>query len=140
IAVATGEETLKRLKEIALAGRDVFVPQYRHRPLEHGKSPASLEDRLGRALVGGFERVASFRVRAGQRNERLATAPALGVRPLAFVGEKVFQASEEEGTKLPCCRLHAPEGVAFEKMKKESLREVLGFVRTGALTTDEGIK
>src|SRR6266516_2851866 len=128
IAVATGEETLKRLKEVALAGIGVFVPQLRHRPLEHGQRPAPLEHRLGCALVGGFERVARFRVLAVQRKERLATAPALGVRPLALVGEKVFQASEEEGTKLPCCRLHAPEGVAFEETKKEFLREVLGFM------------
>jgi hypothetical protein len=58
----------------------------------------------------------------------LATAPPLGVRPFAFVGEKVFQASQEEGTKLPGGGLHVPEGVPFKEMIKESLGEVLGFV------------
>src|SRR5439155_18956666 len=101
IAVATGEETLKRLKERALAGRDVFVPQYRHRPLENGKSPAPLEDHLGCALVGRFERVACLGIGAVQGKRRSTAATALGVRPLTFVGEKVFQASQEEGTKLP---------------------------------------
>src|SRR5437667_7593341 len=98
IAVAAGEETPKRLEEFALAGGDVFVPLFRHRPLEHGKRPAPIVHRLGCALVGGFERVARFRAGAVQPNERLVPAPALGVRPLAFVGEKVFQARQEEGT------------------------------------------
>ena len=57
------------------------------------------------------------------------SAPPLGVRPFPFVGEKVFQASKEEGTKLPGRRLHASEGVPFEETKKEFLREVLGFMR-----------
>jgi hypothetical protein len=101
-----------------------------HKPynLKHGKGPAPIEHRLGRALLGRFERVARFRVRAGQRLKRLAAAPPLGVRPLAFVGEKVFQAGEKEGTKLPSYRLHASEGVSFKETKKEFLREVLGFM------------
>src|SRR5213592_4527703 len=57
IAVATREEALKRLEELALAGGDVFMAQYRHRPLDHGKRPAPLEDRLRCPLVGRFERV-----------------------------------------------------------------------------------
>src|SRR5438552_5219651 len=140
IAAATGEETLKRLKELALAGCGVFVPQFRHRPLEHGKRPAPIKHRLGCPLVGRFKRVTSFRVRTGQRHERLAAAPALGACPLAFVGEKVFQAREKEGTKLPSVGLHAPEGVSFEETKEELLREVLGLMRAGALSPDEGIE
>ena len=128
VAVATGEETLKRLEELAFAGCGVFVPQFRHRPFQNGKGPTAFKDRLGCALVGRFERVARFRVRAGHRNERLATAPPLGVRPLAFVGEKVFQASQEEGTKLPGGGLHVPDGVAFEETEKEFLRGVFGFM------------
>src|SRR6266568_9417936 len=62
------------------------------------------------------------------------------MRPLAFVGEKVFQASEQEGTKLPGGRLHVPEGVSFKETKKEFLREILGFMRTRALSPDKGIE
>src|SRR6266536_44775 len=52
IAVATREETLKHFEELALAGGDVFMAQYRHCPLDHGKRPAPLEDRLRCPLVG----------------------------------------------------------------------------------------
>ena len=83
---------------------------------------ALLEDRLGRPVVGQFQLVARLGVPAVQSNKRLTTTPALGLRPLAFVGQKVFQAGEQKRTELAGGGLHASEGLPFQKAEKEFLR------------------
>src|SRR5438309_6676067 len=107
----------------------MLTPQGLYGLLQDGNGPAPLEHGIGCPLVGGFERVARFCIDAVQRNQRLTPTAALGMRPFAFVGEKVLQAHEKKRTELPGRGLHASEGVSFQESKEEFLREVLSFRR-----------
>jgi hypothetical protein len=60
-----------------------------------------------------------------QRHRHYARAALPGLAPVEFIREKMHQRAQEKGTKTTALAVSPLQGVVFEQMQQEFLREVL---------------
>ena len=105
----------------------------------HQLRPAPFVNLIGSEAVHGCQRVTLFCFAGVQTDEHFAAATFLRTLPAAFVGNKMFQKGEQEGTELAALILQMIQPVAVDKPAEKFLREILRVLHTVSRAAQVGI-
>src|SRR5262245_4867903 len=75
-----------------------------------------------------------------ERNDLSAAAATLSALAVPFVGEKMFERSEQEGAEPSAIAVYIFEIILFQKALKKTLSQILGRFFVVARATNEGVK
>src|SRR5437879_6462401 len=87
-----------------------------------------------------LQMVGIFRCFGIERNHADLPAALLRSRLVPMIGQKITQRRQEKRAELAFFPAHLSKPVMIEQMREERLRQVLGIVRTVALSPDERVK
>lgn len=134
------EKGLEVFEKLRLVRGKALVAQSGNDAFEERERPFAVVNAIGSQVVGGVKLVAGIGALPIERKHRQRAAAFLAAGLMPFVGQKVFEGSEQESTKPPFPGAKAIEIIAPKETGKETLRQVLGVLAGIAAAADVGVK
>jgi len=107
----------------------VIAAKTRQSLIEQCQRPVFLEGFFRRVLIHRLKGEPPFGCVKIQRQERPASAALLRPDLVAFIGGKVFQASQQVGAEPAPGWIHSAQKILFDETGEEFLRQILRVVR-----------
>jgi len=134
------DEILELFKPSAASCSRVLFAQAMEGVFQNGERPTPFIKSFRRGQFDRFDAVAIFRVGA---IERYRVRPAAALEAAAFrmfLGEEVFHGREQEGSEFASLRVCQRDGILFQQVREEGLREVLSILAVLSETAHVGVE
>ena len=132
-ASAGHQKYAQPLEHAGLAGFAILLFQAVEYLVQQRHGPTPIKKLVRAAVIHGFQIVPMLGRPCIQGEQRLAAAALLRAGAIAGVRQEIVQPGEQKRTEPPVARSGAREGLAFEQLEQEGLRQVLGvFMATPA--------
>ena len=120
--------------------RGILVAQARQDAFENCHCPGAIVELVGAQLIHRVDLKTGIGVLPIEREWNSTASPLLGIGPVPFVSQKVFQRRKQEGAKTPSLAAEFFEIILLEKPREKGLDQIFGVFFGPAVPSHIGIK